>query len=665
MRFAILGPLEITDDGGSPVTVTRRMHRSTLSLLLLNAGQPCSVNGLITALWAGSAPLSPQVSLRSCIYGIRKLLPDSRRLVTHPSGYLMRVDPGELDLHSFRDLVSRGRDALDAGNAHDAASMLAQALDLWRDPPVADLPEVHDKDKLLDQRREAQDALMDARLELGRHRQVLAELRSVVTADPLREHAWAQLMVALYRCGARAEALAAFGRLRMTLVTTYGIEPGPELQDLHRKVLADDPSLMPQLRPAILAPPAPPGTVSPKGESSAGQQVRPTAPGRQGGQLWPGQVRPVCQLPACVADFAGRSAELKELLNRLPAEGMAVTVLSGMPGAGKTELAVHAAHLARAAFPDGQLCAWLDDAGLARDPQVVLGELLRGLGVPAGEIPVGRFEREAMYRSVLAGRRVLVLIDGATSAAQVRPLLPSTAGSAALVTSRSRLADLDGAKIVELAGLLPEDAVSLLTEIAGREQAAADEAAAVMITAACGYLPLAIRIAGARLADDPELSMTCLASLLAGESRRLDELSLGDQSVRARLASAAQALSQTARTVLALLSAAGDRDIPGWLITSLVDDQAAGLAAPALASAGLLQRVPGQAPNGAGAAYRMHPLVRSYASELLADATPGIVGAATGRLLASGWLELANGGENSLLTTGQQDHADPPGVRTR
>src|SRR5580692_10114782 len=250
MRFAILGPLEISADDDSPVVVSRRMHRSTLCLLLLNAGQPCSVNSLISALWGDSPPLRPDVSLRSCVYGIRKLLPDGRRLVTHPSGYLIQVHPGELDLHSFRELVVRGRDALDGGNPLDAATMLAQALDLWRDPPVADLPESRDKDKLLDQRKVAQDALMDARLALGRHRQVLSELRSLVTADPLREHAWAQLMTALYRCGARAEALAAFGRLRMTLVTTYGIEPGPELQDLHRKVLADDPDLMPRSQPA-------------------------------------------------------------------------------------------------------------------------------------------------------------------------------------------------------------------------------------------------------------------------------------------------------------------------------------------------------------------------------------------------------------------------------
>jgi DNA-binding SARP family transcriptional activator len=637
MRFAILGPLEIMDDGDSPVAVSRRLHRSTLCLLLLNAGQPCSVNSLISALWSDSPPLSPEVSLRSCVYGIRKLLPDGRRLVTHPSGYLMQVNPGELDLHSFSDLVSRGRDALDSGNPLDAATSLAQALDLWRDPPVADLPEVSDKGKLLDQRREAQDALMDARLALGRHRQVLSELRSVVTADPLREHAWAQLMTALYRCGARAEALAAFGRLRMTLVTTYGIEPGPELQDLHRKVLADDPALMPRLAPTLLAAPVLQGT----------HHDPPMAlPPSTDLPAWPGQVRPACQLPASVADFTGRGAELKELLNRLPAEGMAVTVLSGMPGAGKTELAVHAAHLARPAFPDGQLCAWLDDGGLARDPQVVLGELLRGLGVPAGDIPISRFEREAMYRSVLAGRRVLVLIDGAMSAAQVRPLLPSTAGSAALVTSRSRLADLDGAKVIELNGMQQEDAVSLLADIAGREPTAASAEAAAAIAASCGCLPLAIRIAGARLADDPDLSMDSLAESLASEGQRLDELALGDQSVRARLASAAQALNGSARTVLALLSAAGHRDTPGWLIASLLDDPGAGLIAPALTNAGLLHRVPDPGQNGT--AYRMHPLVRSYAGELLADANPGIVGAATGRLLASGWLELANGGETGL-----------------
>lgn len=623
MRFNILGPLDVRDDHDEPVTFSRRLHRATLSMLLLNAGQPCSVASLVNALWGDRPPLSPEVSLRSCVYGIRKVLPDGQRVLTHPSGYLIEVGYDELDLHKFRDLVARGRDALDAGNPLDAATMLAKALELWREPSLTDLPEVPEKDKLLDQHIEAQDALMDARLALGRHRQVLAELRSLVTANPLREHAWAQLMLALYRSGARAEALASFSRIRMSLVTTHGIEPGPELQDLHRRVLADDPAL--------------------GYRAVTGQPLARAAGG-------PALATPTCQLPASVADFTGRLDELTELLSRLPGDGMAVTVVSGMPGVGKTELAVHAAHLAIPAFPDGQLCAWLDDAGLARDPQIVLGELLRGLGVPQAELPASRFEREAMYRSVLAGRRVLILIDGATSARQVRPLLPNTAGSAALITSRSKLADVDGARIVEIGGLLPADSVTLLGRITGRTMVGANAAAAMEIATACSHLPLAVRIAGARLADDPHLSVSGLASLLANEGQRLDELMLGDQSVRARLATAAQSLNVTARTVLALLAAAGPRDTPGWLIASLIDHPSASTAAPALADAGLLYRVHGAGVTGErGPAYRMHPLVRAYAGELLELANPGVVGTATGRLLASGWLDLASGADLRVI----------------
>jgi DNA-binding SARP family transcriptional activator len=618
VRFNILGPLDVRDDHDGPVTFSRRLHRATLSMLLLNAGQPCSVPSLVTALWGDSPPLSPEVSLRSCVYGVRKVLPDGQRVLTHPSGYLVKVGSGELDLHRFRELIGEGRDAIDEGNPVGAATLLTSALQLWREPALVDLPDLPDKDKLFDLHTEAQDTLMDARLALGRHRQVLAELRSTVTASPLREHAWAQLMTALYRCGARAEALASFSKIRMNLVTTHGIEPGPELQDLHRRILADDPGLVHR-----------PAAGPPRARAHAGAALG----------------TPACQLPASVADFTGRLGELTELLSRLPGDGMAVTVLSGMPGAGKTELAVHAAHLAKPAFPDGQLCAWLDDSGLARDPQVVLGELLRGVGVPQSDIPASRFEREAMYRSVLAGRRVLILIDGATSARQVRPLLPNTAGSAALITSRSRLADVDGARIVDVDGLLPADSVTLLGKISARAMVGGSAAAAMEIATACGHLPLAIRIAGARLAADPDLSVSALAALLANENRRLDELMLGDQSVRARLATATQPLTGTARTVLALLAAAGPRDTPGWVIASLIDHPQASSAAPALAEAGLLHRVHG---TGAGAsehgpAYRMHPLVRDYAGELLATANPGVVGAATGRLLASGWLDLANG----------------------
>ena len=234
---------------------------------------------LTAGLWGDEPPLSPEVSLRSCIYGIRKTLPDASRLRTHPAGYLISVQPGELDLDEFRELARRGRDALDGGDARSAAALLSQSLSLWREPPLADLPAVAARDRLLDQRKETQDALNDARLALGEHRQVLAELRGVVAADPLHEHAWAQLIVALYRSGARAEALGAFGRLRVTLISSHGIDPGPELADLHRRVLADDPALMITTAPAQAAPAgaAPAGASASRGSASRGSASRPRA----------------------------------------------------------------------------------------------------------------------------------------------------------------------------------------------------------------------------------------------------------------------------------------------------------------------------------------------------------------------------------------------------
>ena len=501
MRFRILGSLEITDDAGQPVAITRRLHRTALALLLVNAGQPCSAGSLAAGLWGDVPPLSPEVSLRSCVYGIRKALPDARRLRTHPSGYLITAGPGELDLDDFHDLARRGREALDGGDPRLAATLLSHAAGLWSDPPLADLPAVPARERLLAQRKEAIDALTDARLAVGEHRQVLTDLRAVVAGDPLHEHAWAQLIIALYRSGARTEALAAFGRLRMTLISAYGIDPGPELQELHRRVLADDPGLM--LRP----------------DHGAADRLSRADPGS-----W----QPMCQLPRAIADFTGRAAELARLRNLLSGQGMAIAVVTGMLGTGKTALAVQAAHAAKAAFPDGQLYACLDDGGRPRDPQVVLGELLRGLGVPAADIPSAKFEREALYRSVLAARRVLLVADGASSAAQVMPLLPGTAGSAVLVTSRARLPDLEGARYVELGGLHPANSVLLLARISGRNiadawldadlQAETEADAARAIAAACGNLPLALRIAGARLADEPDLTVTELAGLLSDEA---------------------------------------------------------------------------------------------------------------------------------------------------
>ncbi len=231
------------------------------------------------------------------------MLPDPGRLRTHPSGYLIIAGPGELDADDFRELAGRGRDALDAGESREAAALLGRALSQWREPPLDDVPAVPARDRLLGLRQEARDALIDARLALGEHRQVLSELRAAVTADPLREHAWAQLVTALYRSGARAEALAAFGRLRIALVSSYGIDPGPELQDLHRRVLADDPSLTLPAEPraARASAPDPPAAELQASDPRASGQHAKEPPDAQ---LGSGETRP--GPPAARAAAAGR-----------------------------------------------------------------------------------------------------------------------------------------------------------------------------------------------------------------------------------------------------------------------------------------------------------------------------------------------------------------------
>jgi len=672
MRFSILGPLEVRDDDGRPVPVTRPLHRSALALLLLNAGQPCSSASLAAGLWGDDPPNSPDISLRSCVYGIRKLLPASGRVRTRNSAYFITVAAGELDLHEFRDLTTRGQAALDAGDPRASAMMLTQALSLWREPPLADVPAVPHRERLLQQCSQARDALADARLAIGEHRQLLAELRGAVAADPLREHAWAQLIIALYRSGARTEALAAYGRLRVMLIREYGMEPGPELEELHRQVLADDPALMITKvpPPAETAAPAvvtraptrpaddPPADTSgaPAGRVPLAWQEPAPAVGRPvpGAQdhvraearndiAAPGHWCPPCQLPMAVTDFTGRALPLARLLGRLSGSGGFVTVVTGMLGTGKTTLAVHAAHLARSEFPDGQLYACLEDSGRPRDPQAVLCELLRGMGVAADRIPATRFEREALYRSRLAGRRVLVLADGASSAAQVRPLLPGSADSAVVVTSRARLPDLDGVRHIELGGMHPVDSVRLLAAISGRDLGEAnheagrfgDEAeteaeAAKAITSACGHLPLALRIAGTRLADDPDLTVTHLAGLLSDERRRLDELAVGGVSVRTRLGTAAEGVSSRARRALVRLAGPRSPDAQAVAAIAPSDDAETRKFAPELANAGLLLRVGGDGQLG-GHGYLVHPLLPAYAGELLtprrraqASSAPGL-----------------------------------------
>jgi DNA-binding SARP family transcriptional activator len=540
MRFSILGPLSAEADDGTPLVFGRPAQRATMAVLLLYSDQPPTRALLIDALWGDNPPADAETALRVRMRDVRRALAGHDRLITHPSGYQMKAGPGELDVTDFRSLAAHGRAALDAGSPEDSARLLGQACGLWRDPPLADLPDTPlmriSATELLQQRREAREWLIDARLALGQHHELLAHIREFVAADPLPEHPHVQLMLALYRCGQKAAALAAYGRLRDQTAREFGQDPGPEARALLGQILDDSPDL--RFSPRALA---------------VASDARPS---------W----SPVRQLPAPPPDFTGRVAAIESLARRMPAKAVAVTVITGPPGAGKTALAVKAGHLASAAFPDGQLYASLGGRADPRDPSEVLGELLRSLGVPPGRVPVGVAERAALYRSVLAGRRMLLVADDAASAAQVRPLLPGTAGSAVLVTSTSRLADLEGASTVSVAGLSTHEAVVLLGRIAGQHRIDAEPAAAAAIARACSGLPLAHRIAGARLAASSALRLADLAA--AHQGRLLSELSIGDLSVSRRLDTAWRALDPSSRKALRTLARVGVRDLPNSLVLS-------------------------------------------------------------------------------------------------
>jgi DNA-binding SARP family transcriptional activator len=549
MRFSILGPLLAEADDGARLGLFRPSQRATLAVLLLHAAQPASKNLLIDALWGDQAPRDADTALRVRMREVRRVLAGHDRVQTHPAGYQIVVQPGELDADDFLTFTERGRKALDGGNAEEAARQLSQACALWRDPPLADVPDTPAAQgpatALTEQLKAAREWLMDARLALGQHHEMLSQLRAGLAADPMSEHPHVQLMLALYRCGQKVAALDAYSRLRELTTREFGQDPGPEANEMLRRILDDSPDLR--------------------------FQPRPLTGGANGRPVW----TPLRQLPAPPPDFTGRTLAVEAITVRMPGPGMTVTVLTGPPGAGKTALALRAAHLAADAFPDGQLFVSLGGRRCYREPLELLGELLRSLGVPAVGVPAGLAECAAMYRSMLAGRRVLVLADDATAAAQLRPLLPGSSGAAVLVTATGRLGDLEGAGHVEVDRLSQDEALALLGRIAGASRLSADRPAAEAIVAACAGLPLALRIAGGKLAAAPAMRAADLAAELADQSDpRPDDalraaLAIGDLSIARRLDEAWYSLRLDARLALWLLAHAQQDSCPEWLVEAV------------------------------------------------------------------------------------------------
>ncbi|GGU37704.1 AfsR/SARP family transcriptional regulator [Streptomyces coeruleorubidus] len=621
LRFGLLGPpvlyYDVSGGGRSEARgVASPKSRVLLAALLLDAGRAVSVESLREALWGGAPPVSAQASLHNHVARLRRLLDDPERLRTVPSGYVLRVDEGELDVHVFDAHVAAARAAHAGQDWERVVRECAAALALWRGAPLAGLPTEVGGYAFARRLREGRLLLLewryDAELALGgpRLEGLVPELAALTAEYPLRETYHRQLMLALHRTGRQAEALAVHRDLRTRLVDQLGIEPGPGVQEAHVEVLR--------------------GVV--------GRSPSPAQP-------------PPAQLPSAPAHFTGRAAVRDSLRRTLTTSGAhsttpttpATAVISGMPGVGKSALALHVAHELAERFPDGQLYLDLHGAtpGMAPlAPGQALTALLRDLGADPCRIPELPDAASALLRSLLAPTRTLLVLDDAASAAQVRPLLPGGAGCAVIVTSRSPLTALDGVARFPLGPLSDEESAALLVAASGRSGLAGSDAARRLVELT-GRLPLALRIVAARLAARQALTPDVLAGQLAETEGRLRHLEYDDLSVRRSLAVAHDALAgserEADRDAALVLRRIGALDLPTYGAPLLARLTGTGelrteAALDRLVDVALLQ-------EPAYGRYTPHDLVRDFARELAGGwraEGSGVSGGSGGRREADG-----------------------------
>ncbi|WP_436763551.1 AfsR/SARP family transcriptional regulator [Streptosporangium sp. V21-05] len=608
MRFGVMGPLEVTRDG-LVVPVSAVKQRVVLATLLLHANRPVSLDLLIERIWDGTAEREgARAAVQAHVGRLRGTLqagldgPSPIRTRDH--GYSIEATPDTLDVTRFQDLVSR---AAEAGDAEEEGALLRRALTLSRGPILANVPSasLHQVEVawLTEEHLRAQARWFDVGLRLGRHDELISELRTVTATHPLREPFWAQLMLALHRSGRQAEALRAYESVVTLLREELGIDPGGELRRLHQAVLSDDPelALSPAATRTAIAPPA-------------GEAAR--ADGDRDGPPVPSE------LPADAATFVGRRSELRLLHDVLTGDGPRSVAVVGAGGTGKSALAVHAAHGVAERFPDGRLYVNLHGAtpnAEPLEPQEVLRRFLRSLSAADSTIPTEAEEAAGRFRSFTSGRRVLVVLDNARDAAQVRLLLPGGDGCGVLITSRRGLGSLDGVTHQRLGMLPDEEALSLFARLVGSARVAGEPGPAAEVVRQCGNLPLAVRIAAARLTNRPAWRISTLAGRLAAEHHRLSELRVDDHAVRASFMVSYEDLTANhddadAARVFRLL---GVLDLPDVSVPV-----AAALAAvPDERAEDLLDRLVDMqlVENPAPGRYAMHDLLRLFARERAAE----------------------------------------------
>ncbi|MFD9157739.1 BTAD domain-containing putative transcriptional regulator [Streptomyces goshikiensis] len=751
VHFAVLGSLEVRA-GDTRIRLGGPISERVLATLLLDPGRVMPVGRLVEAAWDEEPPATAAHQVRKAVADLRQRIPDGGRLiVTEGAGYRVAVAPERLDLSLFALRLRQARAALDAGRPLDVARELRAALDLWRGPVLSGSggTAIASASAVLEERRlAAVEQLIEIRLALGESGELVGDLRELIAAHPLREAPRGQLMLALYRSGRQAEALAEFGRVRALLVEELGIDPGPRLTRLYEAILRDSPELAPPQppapqRPATAWPEPPPGwpkattgrVSGPGGNAAAhpgiaggpgatgwagsgpgagagaagraGAETRPGASGwaeagpgpgagdtnspataggpgaagwagaGTGAEGWAGtgdsagaagwagagagaagwagvgdgsgavaggaRVVPVATavprtLPNDLTGFTGRERELGRLLERAaaPADGATrIVAIDGMGGSGKTALAIRAAHHLAGSYPDGQL--YMDLRGFTpgeqpRLPLSVLGALLRSLGVPGERLPEEADSRSCMWRGMLAERRMLIVLDNAADVAQVRPLLPASSNSLVLITSRTRMVELDGCDWMSVGVMSPPDSRALITEALGRARTEREPEAVEALADLCGHLPLALRIATARLRNRPRWTVRHLVDRLADGSRRLDELRSGERSVEATLRLSYRAMRKEHRDAFRLLGLHPGAEIDVHAAAALLG---CGVREAEDVLEHLLDtHLVGQHEIGR---YAFHDLVRSFAQsphdDDRDDGNEAVDTAATGRLL--------------------------------
>ncbi|SDM24698.1 AfsR/SARP family transcriptional regulator [Allokutzneria albata] len=623
LEFTVLGPLEVRS-GTGPVPISGQRQRTVLAMLLLSPGRVVSVDSLVEAVWDDRPPATGRTQIAICVAGLRKAFKAAGCaddvILTRAPGYLLLPEAHSIDASEFERELDQAQRLEQGGRHAESVRCYAAALGRWNGPALSGVTGRFAESaaaRLEELRLTAYEQSAALRLAEGEHRELIGELTGLLRQHPLREQVRAHLMLAQYRSGRRAEALETFREGRALLIDELGLEPGKVLRELHAAILADDPVLTPV--------------------AAVGAPVRVKA-----------GVVPA-QLPPSTARFTGRTVELSTLDDVLSVRGSAsmpsVGYVTGMPGVGKTELALRWAHRAADRFPDGQL--FVDLCGYDRDraplsSMEVLAGFLRAFGVPDGELPVELGERAALYRSLLAGKRVLVVLDNAASYAQVRPLLPGNRECCVVVTGRDQLPELVGGPGSARIRLSPFGA-SESVEFVRRALPVLEREDAAGLAELCDGLPLALSAATTRLLAKPHWSATRLVRMLTDERRRLDELSCDERGgLRAAFESSYLRLSPEAAR---LYRGLGTLDVPhvaAWVGAALLDctvPEAEKWLEELLDASMLDVRL---SDVDGSVRYRLEPLPRIFARECaLLQESPVERSAATERAFGA-WMDLAS-----------------------